>query len=231
MSDEVSDIVPFGKTFTYQHSTKCIHVTRYEPDKSETTLGPNDYMRVINGRRRFSKSGLAVDMFEDEMEEVILMHIPTVEPYWASAQLALPLVELVGIVLLGSDSDRKNFEHGAELIFRPGAIDPALSSEESDLVLDALWSGLRCGLFHKGFMQARKLLSLDVQVTGRKGAPLVAYNKDDPDEQIIEIGSAEFIKAVAQEIRTLIARLRTDDALREGSFLKLWQQRWGTYPP
>jgi len=53
MSTGPSDLVPFGKTYAYDHRARLIYVTRYNPFSQETIALP-DYTRLINGRRRLA---------------------------------------------------------------------------------------------------------------------------------------------------------------------------------
>jgi hypothetical protein len=69
MRNSPSDIVPFGNKYFYERSTKTIIVMAdgSEPDRH---IGLPGYMDVIRGRRRFSDSALALEIFADELKHL-----------------------------------------------------------------------------------------------------------------------------------------------------------------
>ena len=100
------------------------------------------------------------------------------------------------------------------------------------VIITTLWVALRCGVSHTGFMQDEHDEHVDVQVTEKDTAPLMAFSDDpvDPGYMLVEVGGKKFVESVICELRAVIKRLNKNTSERESKFLPLWQRRLGSYP-
>jgi hypothetical protein len=223
--------VPFGK-FVYDRSTKTIHKLLPGPPGIEDIEVAN-YTALVNGRRYFSDSKLALEMFREELENSTF-EVLEGEPRWVAAQIGAPFLELMGKLYHPNPNadDNQNFKYAAKRLIPRSAIEPAVNNEEYEEIMTALWHGLRCGVSHLGFMQAAKVRSIDIQVNEDDdvGPPIILYSKDH-SEKVAELCGKAFADVIIKGLNDLLSELENDASLRENRFLPIWQQRWGTYAP
>ena len=227
--NSTADRVPFGNLYSYEHQARTI-VVHGEPERR---IDVSSFTMLVNGRLEFSDSELALNIFEDELENSTFPIVEDLIPRWVAVQVVVPMVELIGKILDNKHGDGQNFEAGAKRVVPIDAVDPRPSVAQYEAILKTLWVALRCGVAHTGFMQDEKDKHIDVQVTEFDGAPIVSFSDDpeDPGYMVVEVGGKAFVDAVIREVRSVILKLRTDANLREANFLKRWRLRWGSYPP
>jgi len=172
-------------------------------------------------------------MFKEELE-VSTFDILKKEPRWVAAQIGVPFIELIGKIyhpIINAD-DNQHFRCGAERLIPKSSIEPAVNTDEYKEIMTALWHGLRCGVSHLGFMQAKYVKSIDIQVDEDKddGPPIILYSKKY-SETVAEVCGKAFADAIIKGLNDLLKDLENDTQRRDSRFLPLWQQRWGSYPP
>jgi hypothetical protein len=227
MSKKPSEHVPFGKRFVYDRSTKTIvKLFPGTPQIEEIALAK--YTVLTGGERRFSNSKLALEMFKDELLNSTFCILRR-EPYWVAAQIGVPFIELIGKIQYGLPEDNQNFKAAARKLIPRSSVEPAVNNPEYEEIISALWDGLRCGVSHLGFMQAKYKKSIDIQVNESKdAAPVILYSKDY-SEKVAEVSGRAFANTIIKGLADLLRKLEREDALRENRFLPIWQDRWGSY--
>jgi hypothetical protein len=177
---------------------------------------------------------LALEILGDELEHATFKAIKKLEHRWIAVQVVVPMIEMIGKIRDKKVTDGENFRAGARRVFQRDSIVPVPPSKNKyRAIINTLWSALRCGTCHAGFMQDEENKHIDVQITEEDGEPAIKFSDDpaDPGNMIVEVGGKAFVDKVIHEVQVLVADLRTNARLREERFLPLWQRRWGSYPP
>jgi hypothetical protein len=228
MSSSTTNRVPFGNLYSYEHDTRRIVVH----EKPERFVDVASFTTPAGNRREFSNSDLALKIFNDELEQSTFPIVQGLFPRWVAVQVVVPMVELIGKIQDARNLDGENFKAGARRVVPQDSINPTPTNAQYETILDTLWSALRCGVSHTGFMQDEKSKHIDVQVAESDLAPIISFADDpaDPGYMVVEVGALAFVDAVIREVRAMMAKLSTDTNLRDQRFLRLWRRRWGSYP-
>jgi hypothetical protein len=224
------ECVTFGRAYFFDPDTREIG----KIDSDGNVINQWDftsYMTKSNGRWGFSDGSLALDILEEELKSDVIEAIDKqielgARFEWIAVQLSLPLIELVGRLAGASGSNGDVFRYGAEKIFPRTIFAQPVSQDEYRKSIGSLWSGLRNGLLHSGYIKRKG--AIDVNIVPGASRPPLSFSIDGEDETLA-IGAVKFVERVKSAAQDEIIALRADPNRLDGDFIKAWRERWGSY--
>lgn len=185
----------------------------------------------ISPRFRASKAspgafGDWVDIWEDRIWGWQLEHAERLlgqghDAAFAALHLAVAFVEPYEVFRAGESSDGKSrrfFKSGFSRIFN--ASQPPLTPAQLDAAADALYTEVRCGLFHGGMTGTKVYVSNAVSGIEVQLAP-----STNTVRQIL-LNPESFVRGIVREFRQFVARLRNpadpEYLVLKANFEKAW---------